>query len=76
MLQLENVILPKETDKNGIEVVAKVDEFLVPLVEKLALTHPEWRFESYYCRKRYAPNNGAEFDMVIERLKVMDSMKN
>ncbi len=73
MLQLENVILPKETDKNGIEVVAKIDEFLVPLVEKLALTHPEWRFESYYCRKNFSSGvNGADFGMEVERVKVMD----
>ena len=72
MLQLENVILPREKDKNGIEVVATIEEFLVPLVEKLALNHPEWRFESYYCRKHYGVSNGADFGMVVERLKVMD----
>ena len=73
MLQLENVVLPKETDKNGIEVTATIEDFLVPLVEKLALNHPEWRFESYYCRKNYSSGvNGADFGMVVERLKVMD----
>lgn len=72
MLQLENVILPKETDKNGIEVVAEIDDYLAPLVEKLALAHPEWRFESYYCRKYYGDTGNAEFRMLVERVKVVD----
>jgi len=73
MLQLENVEFPKETDKNGIEVVATMDTYLAPLVEKLALAHPEWQFKSHHCRKFYGTHtSGADFAMVIERVKVMD----
>lgn len=73
MLQLENVEFPKETDKNGIEVVAIMDTYLAPLVEKLALAHPEWQFKSHHCRKNYSKGiNGADFGMEIERVKVMD----
>ncbi len=73
MLSLDNVILPTEVDKNGIKVVADIDADLAPLVEALALTHPEWRFESHYCRKYYGGNTGeADFKMVVERVKVMD----
>jgi hypothetical protein len=73
MLQLENVEFPKETDKNGIEVVATVDTYLAPLVEKLALAHPEWQFKSHHCRKFYGNHaSGADFAMVIERVKVVD----
>lgn len=72
MLQLENVEFPKEKDKNGVEVVATVDTFLAPLVERLALAHPEWQFKSYYCRKHYTPNAEAEFAMVVERVEVVD----
>lgn len=73
MLQLENVEFPKETDKNGIEVVATVDTYLAPLVEKLALAHPEWQFKSHHCRKFYGNHaSGADFAMVVERVKVMD----
>lgn len=73
MLQLQNVILPKETDKNGIEVVGMIDEHLAPLVEKLALTHPEWRFESYYCRKNFSKGvDGADFGLEVDRVKVVD----
>ena len=73
MLQLENVEFPKETDKNGIEVVATMDTYLAPLVEKLALAHPEWQFKSHHCRKFYGTHaSGADFAMVIERVKVVD----
>ena len=73
MLQLENVEFPKDTDKNGIEVVATMDTYLAPLVEKLALAHPEWQFKSHHCRKVYGKTDtGADFSMVIERVRVMD----
>lgn len=72
MLQLENVEFPKENDKNGIEVVATVDTFIAPLVEKLALAHPEWQFKSHYCRRYYTPNQTAEFSLVVERVQVVD----
>jgi hypothetical protein len=73
MLQLENVEFPKETDKNGIEVVATMDTYLAPLVEKLALAHPEWQFKSHHCRKFYGTHaSGADFAMVVERVKVVD----
>lgn len=72
MLQLENVEFPKENDKNGIEVVATMDTFIAPLIEKLALAHPEWQFKSHHCRKYYTPNQTAEFTMVVERVQVVD----
>lgn len=72
MLSLENVILPSETDKHGNKVVATVDKTLAPLVEALALTHPEWRFESHYCRRLYGRSSESEFDLVVERVKVLD----
>jgi len=73
MLQLENVEFPKETDKNGIEVVATMSDYLAPLVEKLALAHPEWQFKSHHCHKVYGKTDtGADFSMVIERVKVID----
>jgi hypothetical protein len=72
MLQLENVEFPKENDKNGIEVVATMDTYLAPLVEKLALAHPEWQFKSHHCRKFYTPNQTAEFTMVVERVQIID----
>jgi len=73
MLQLENVEFPKDTDKNGIEVVATMDTYLAPLVEKLALAHPEWQFKSHHCRKFYGTHaSGADFAMVVERVRVMD----
>lgn len=72
MLQLENVEFPKENDRNGIEVVATMDTFIAPLVEKLALAHPEWQFKSHHCRRYYTPNQTAEFTMVVERVQVVD----
>jgi hypothetical protein len=43
------------------------------LVEKLALAHPEWQFKSHHCRKFYGNHaSGADFAMVVERVKVMD----
>lgn len=73
MLQLENVEFPKEKDSKGEEIVATMDTYLAPLVEKLALAHPEWQFKSHHCRKFYGNNaTGAEFTMVIERVKVVD----
>ena len=72
MLQLENVEFPKENDRNGIEVVATMDTFIAPLVEKLALAHPEWQFKSHHCRKYYTPNQTAEFTMCVERVQVID----
>jgi hypothetical protein len=73
MLQLENVEFPKEKDSKGEEIVATMDTYLAPLVEKLALAHPEWQFKSHHCRKFYGNNGtGAEFTMVIERVKVVD----
>jgi hypothetical protein len=73
MLQLENVEFPKETDKNGIEVVATMGDYLAPLVEKLALAHPEWQFKSHHCHKVYGKTDtGADFSMVVERVKVVD----
>lgn len=73
MLQLENVEFPKEKDKNGVEVLATMDTFLAPLVERLALAHPEWHFKSHYCRKYYGNSTGdAEFSMVVERVQVVD----
>jgi hypothetical protein len=72
MLQLENVEFPKENDKNGVEVVATMDTFIAPLIEKLALAHPEWQFKSHHCRKYYTPNQTAEFTMAVERVQVVD----
>lgn len=73
MLALDNVVMPTEVDKNGVKVVATIDEHLAPLVEALALKHPEWRFESHYCRRYYGSNPAnAEFYMVVERVKVME----
>ena len=73
MLQLQNVEFPKDKDKNGIEVVATMETFLAPLVEKLALAHPEWQFKSHHCRKYYGSGSGgAEFSMVVERVQVVD----
>lgn len=72
MLQLENVEFPKENDKNGIEVVATMDTYLAPLVEKLALAHPEWQFKSHHCRKFYMTSQTAEFTMVVERVQIID----
>lgn len=73
MLQLENVEFPKEKDNKGVEVVATMDTFIAPLIEKLALAHPEWQFKSHYCRKYYGNNTGdAEFAMVVERVQVVD----
>jgi hypothetical protein len=72
MLQLENVEFPKENDNKGVEVVATMDTFIAPLVEKLALAHPEWQFKSHYCRRYYTPNQTAEFSLVVERVQVVD----
>ena len=73
MLQLENVEFPKEKDSKGEEIVATMDTYLAPLVEKLALAHPEWQFKSHHCRKFYGNHaSGADFAMVIERVKVVD----
>ena len=72
MLQLENVEFPKEKDNKGVEVVATMDTFIAPLVEKLALSHPEWQFKSHYCRRYYTPNQTAEFSLVVERVQVVD----
>lgn len=73
MLQLENVEFPKEKDTKGNEVVATMDTFLAPLIERLALAHPEWQFKAHYCRKYYGQSTGnAEFAKVIERVQVVD----
>lgn len=73
MIKLDNINLPKETDKNGIEVVGVIDTYLEPLVEELAIKHPEWRFEPHHARKNYSKGiNGAEFGIDVERVKVMD----
>ena len=72
MLQLQNVEFPKAQDTKGVEIVATMDTFLAPLVERLALAHPEWQFKSHYCRKYYTPSGDAEFAMVVERVAVVD----
>ena len=72
MLKLQNVEFPTAKDTKGIEVVATMDTFIAPLIERLALAHPEWTFKSHYCRKYYTPNQDAEFAMVIERVEIVD----
>ena len=69
MIKLDNVILGMHDDDKGGKVEAVIDTYLEPLIEELAVKHPEWRFESHYTRKFYHSSSPS---WVIERVKVMD----
>ena len=69
MIKFDNVILETKDDGKGGKVESVVDTFLEPLVEELALKHPEWKFEADYNTKRHTENG---VTWTIERMKITD----
>jgi hypothetical protein len=69
MIKFDNVILEMKDDGKGGQVESVVDTFLAPLVEELALKHPEWKFEADYNCKRHTENG---ITWTIERMKITD----
>jgi hypothetical protein len=69
MIKLDNVILEMKDDGKGGQVESIVDTFLEPLVEELALKHPEWKFEADYNTRRHTDKGIA---WTIERMKITD----
>jgi hypothetical protein len=71
MIKLDNVILGMHDDNKGGKTEATVDTFLEPLIEELAIKHPEWKFEQQYARRNFVGGSG-EVAWTYERMKVMD----
>jgi hypothetical protein len=69
MIKFDNVKLEMKDDGKGGQVESVVDTFLAPLVEELALKHPEWKFEADYNCKRHTENG---ITWTIERMKITD----
>jgi len=70
MIKLDNVILGMHDDGKGGKTEATVDTYLEPLIEELAIKHPEWKFEHEYARRNHVGNG--EVVWVYERMKVVD----
>jgi hypothetical protein len=71
MIKLDNVILGMHDDGKGGKTEATVDTYIEPLIEELAIKHPEWRFEHQYARRNLVSASGG-VTWVYERMKVMD----
>jgi len=71
MIKLDNVILGMHDDGKGGKTEATVDTYLEPLIEELAIKHPEWKFEHHYARRSFVDNTG-QVAWVYERMKVVD----
>lgn len=69
MIKLDNVILEMKDDGQGGKVESVVDTFIQPLIERLALNHPQWKFEAEYTTRRHTENGST---WTIERMKVTD----
>jgi hypothetical protein len=70
MIKLDNVILGMHDDGKGGKTEATVDTYLEPLIEELAIKHPEWKFEHHYARRNHVGDGKVAW--TYERLKVMD----
>jgi hypothetical protein len=70
MIKLDNVILGMHDDGKGGKTEATVDTFLEPLVEELAIKHPEWKFGHDHARRNHVGDGKVEW--TYERMKVMD----
>jgi len=70
MIKLDNVILCMHDNNKGGKTEATVDTYLEPLIEELAIKHPEWKFEQYSARRNLVGDG--EVAWVYERMKVMD----
>jgi hypothetical protein len=70
MIKLDNVILGMHDDGKGGKVEGTVDTYIEPLIEELAIKHPEWKFEQQYARRNHVGNG--EVVWVYERMKVVD----
>jgi hypothetical protein len=57
-------------NNKGGKTEATVDTYLEPLIEELAIKHPEWKFEQYSARRNLVGDG--EVAWVYERMKVMD----
>lgn len=68
MLKLDNVILEIHDDVTGNKIESVVDDYLAPLIEALAIKHPEWKFEATYTSRRNS--SGANLMFTVERMKV------
>jgi hypothetical protein len=71
MIKLDNVILGMHDDGKGGKTEATVDTYIEPLIEELAIKHPEWKFEHHYARRNLVSASGG-VTWVYERMKVMD----
>ena len=71
MIKLDNVILGMHDDGKGGKVEGTVDTYIEPLIEELAIKHPEWKFEQQYARRNFVGGSG-EVAWTYERMKVMD----
>jgi hypothetical protein len=70
MIKLDNVILGMHDDGKGGKTEATVDTFLEPLVEELAIKHPEWKFGHDHARRNHVGDGKVAW--TYERMKVMD----
>jgi hypothetical protein len=57
-------------DGKGGKVEATVDTYLEPLIEELAIKHPEWKFGHDHARRNHVGDGKVAW--TYERLKVMD----
>jgi len=70
----DNVKL-KSTDRgDGVKIDSKIDSFLQPLIEKLALKYPQWTFEEDNTNYKWDNTNGKSLkaDLTATCFKVMD----
>jgi hypothetical protein len=70
MIKLDNVILEMHDDGKGGKVEGVVDTYLEPLIEELALKHPEWKFEHENARRKLVEGGGIGW--TYERIKITD----
>ena len=70
MIKLDNVILGMHDDNKGGKTEATVDTYLEPLIEELAIKHPEWKFEHSHARRNHVGDGKVEW--IYERMKVVD----
>ena len=70
MIKLDNVILGMHDDGKGGKVEGTVDTYIEPLIEELAIKHPEWKFGHDHARRNHVGDGKVAW--TYERLKVMD----
>jgi hypothetical protein len=70
MIKLDNVILGMHDDGKGGKVEGTMDTYIEPLIEELAIKHPEWKFGHDHARRNHVGDGKVAW--TYERLKVMD----